>query len=81
MGIECDYSKVRLDLFFGFELLSGIYIAEPEKAVLDMLYLASLKKRFVNTSEWYMDGLNQKKIAKYAEKYSKTVLNMLAKLL
>jgi predicted transcriptional regulator of viral defense system len=81
LGIECDYSKLRLDLFFGFELLDGIYIAEPEKAVLDMLYLISLKKRLIDTSEWYMDELNRGKIAKYAEKYSKTVQIMLSKLL
>lgn len=81
MGTECDYSKLKLDLFFGFELLDGIYIAEPEKAVLDMLYLISLKKRLIDTSEWYMNGLNQKIITKYAEKYSKTVQVMLAKLL
>lgn len=80
-GIECDYSKLKLDLFFGFELLDGIYIAEPEKAILDMLYLISLNKRYVDTSEWYLDELNHKKITEYAKKYCKSVQIMLSKLL
>ncbi len=78
MGIECEYSKLKLDLFFGFELLGDIYIAEPEKAVLDTLYLISLKKRRIAFAEWYLDGLNRKKLNQYAEKYSKTVREILA---
>lgn len=77
MGIECEYCKLKSDLFFGFTLLDGIYIADPEKAVLDTLYLISLNKRKIDYSEWYIDGLNTKKLQQYAKKYNQAVKKMI----
>jgi predicted transcriptional regulator of viral defense system len=76
-GIGCEYCKLKEELFFGFNLLNGVYIAEPEKALLDELYLISLRKRSSNYTEWYLDSLNRTKLRKYISKYNKSVKNLL----
>jgi len=72
-NIECEYSKIKNDLFFGFDLIGETYIAKPEKAFLDQLYLISLGKRNRNTEEWYLDSLDKKTIAEFLKKYPKSV--------
>lgn len=80
MKIECEYCQLKKDYFFGFQLLDGVYLAEPEKALLDTLYLISLGKRKINYSEWYIDKLNKKKIGQYSKKYSLKVKEMVGEL-
>lgn len=36
------YVKIRSDLYKGFERVEGVFIAQPEKALLDSFYLASI---------------------------------------
>ena len=64
--VICEYSQLKPKLFFGFKLLNGVYVAEPEKAVLDTLYLVSLGKRETNYKEWYINDLNKDKVIKYS---------------
>jgi predicted transcriptional regulator of viral defense system len=75
-GTECVYSKLKPALFFGFDLIDGVYLASPEKAVLDELYLISLGKRQAEPSEWYTEELDQKKLAEYLEPFNTTVHKM-----
>ena len=72
-GTDCKYSKLKDSLFFGFNLIGNTYVAEPEKAFLDMLYLISLGKRSKNYSEWYLDTLDRSKIEEYTRSFSKSV--------
>jgi predicted transcriptional regulator of viral defense system len=44
------YSKISLDLYKGFERVEGVFIALPEKALLDSFYLASLGRYSLDTS-------------------------------
>ena len=44
------YSKISLDLYKGFERVEDVFIALPEKALLDSLYLASLGRYSLDTS-------------------------------
>lgn len=71
--IECDYSKLKPELFFGFNLEGGTYIAEPEKAFLDTLYLMSLGKKTKSYREWYTKELDKNKIKKYLPFFGKAV--------
>lgn len=73
MGIECEYCQIKKELFFGFQLLGNIYIADQEKAYLDLLYLIALGKRKVDISEWNIDKFNQKKIHQFGKKFSPKV--------
>jgi hypothetical protein len=36
-----QFHQLKGDLFFGYTLADGLYVAEPEKALLDQCYLAS----------------------------------------
>src|SRR5208283_4430749 len=38
-GTDVYYRKLKAGLFFGYTLAGGVFIAEPEKAFLDLLYL------------------------------------------
>jgi len=44
------YSKISLDLYKGFERVEDVFIALPEKALLDSLYLASLGRYSLDAS-------------------------------
>ena len=44
------YSKISLDLYKGYERIEGVFIALPEKALLDSFYLASLGRYSFDTS-------------------------------
>jgi len=80
-GIECEYIYLKPSLFFGFNLTKNIYLAEPEKALLDEIYLITLGKRKINRDEWNMEGLSKSKIYGYVKIYptivGKTVREML----
>jgi predicted transcriptional regulator of viral defense system len=79
-GMDCEFSQLKPDLFFGFDLANGTYLAQAEKALLDEVYLMSLGKRKVNTSEWDMDNLNKDKLKKYLAFYPVTVRNLVTNL-
>jgi predicted transcriptional regulator of viral defense system len=72
-GREVEYRKLKKELYFGYRLVGGIYIAEPEKAVLDELYLMSKGKVMSDTNEWSLVGLDKKKLLQYAKKFPLTV--------
>jgi predicted transcriptional regulator of viral defense system len=44
------YSKISLDLYKGFERVEDVFIALPEKALLDSFYLASLGRYSLDSS-------------------------------
>lgn len=75
-GVTCAYSRLKPKLFFGFNLLNGIYIAEPEKALLDTLYLISLGKKETSYKEWYVGDLDRNKVAKYSLAFGKKVTQL-----
>ncbi len=79
-GIECNYSQLKPELYFGFELVDGIYIASAEKALLDELYLICFGKRKVDVSEWTLDGLDIHNIQELAEPFGTSVKKLLKKM-
>lgn len=72
-GKEVEYRQLKDGLFFGYILVDGVYLAEPEKAILDQLYLMSKGKIASDTSEWSLIGLDRKKLLKYSEKFSQSI--------
>ena len=52
------YSKISADLYKGFERVEGFFIALPEKALLDSLYLASLGRYSLDTSALALSKVN-----------------------
>lgn len=72
-GREVEYRQLKDDYFFGYILERGIYIAEPEKAILDQLYMISRGRATSEISEWSLVSLDRFKFLKYAEKFPKKV--------
>lgn len=71
--IEIEYSQLKKDLFFGYILTDGIYIARPEKALLDQLYLVSRGRRRLSTEELDLSVINKKILLQYAKKFPVSV--------
>lgn len=75
-GVICEYRRLKYELFFGFNLLNGIYIAEPEKALLDTLYLIALGKKQTSYKEWHTSSLNKVKLINYSQAFGKKVAQL-----
>lgn len=68
-GVVIEYSHLPKNLFFGYILKDGKYIAEPEKAILDQLYMVSRGKRSINIEELDFKGIDRRKLEVYAKKF------------
>ena len=82
---QFHYQTIKSELFFGYKQVSlnrgGSYlIAEPEKAIVDLLYLypqfnTADAMRELRFDEWWMkDELNREKLTAYANQTSKKAL-------
>ncbi len=63
-GKTFRFSKIYEELYFAFEKREGFYIALPEKALLDSLYLTSLGRYSLDIPAVSKDGLNQETLIK-----------------
>ena len=70
---EIEYRQLKEDYFFGYILKNNFYLAEPEKAILDQLYLISKGKASSNINEWSLVNVNKKKLLNYAKKFPSIV--------
>lgn len=83
-GIEVEYKQVKKDLFFGYRKENKILIAEPEKALLDQIYLFSLGKASVNFEEWNFSQFKKQKLLNFSKPYptrTKTLVKKIKKYL
>lgn len=66
------YTKIKKDLFWGYEKRENFLIAFPEKALLDQLYLAAKGLKSLNLEEYNLENISFLKFKKYFAKYPKT---------
>lgn len=66
---EIEYTQLKTDLFWGYILKNNIYIAQPEKALLDELYLISKGKRKLDFKQLDLSSLDKDKLKEYSQKY------------
>ncbi|RMG40859.1 MAG: hypothetical protein D6732_02970 [Methanobacteriota archaeon] len=71
-----NYSKIKKDLYFGFQRSGQFFIAEPEKALLDALYLMSLKRYTLDLDAIDFDRLNWNKVKDMLTKFPTSVEKM-----
>ncbi len=81
MGREIEFRQLKKNLFWGYEMQHGIYVAKPEKAFLDLVYLASKGMASLNMDELDLRKLSMpvlrkisKSFPKYTQKYLETVV-------
>ena len=72
-----SYHHIKNELFFDFfELKYGIFIASPEKAILDFLYFRNPTENdqfFERLNQEILKNLNMKHLKKLSEKFPKKV--------
>jgi predicted transcriptional regulator of viral defense system len=73
MNREIEYKQIKKDYFFGYMLDNGVYVAEPEKAVLDQLYMISRGRASKDMSEWSLVNLKKTKFMQYSRKFPEPV--------
>ena len=68
-GTAVEYRQLRGDLFFGHRIEKGLDIAEPEKALLDALYLMKRGKLSLALEELDVSGLSRGKLGSYGSRF------------
>lgn len=63
------YVKIKPELYFGFTKKQGFFIAQPEKAFVDALYLQSLGRHSLDMSSIDFERLNRAKIVQFAKSF------------
>lgn len=75
-----EFRQLKKELFFGYSYRDGINIAEPEKALLDQLYLVSLGKGSLDLDELDLKKLSSKKFMGYAKSFPQRTRNLARRL-
>lgn len=75
-----EYRQVKKDLFFGYKLKNGVFIALPEKALCDQLYFISRGLATLNFKELGLSKIFLKKILFFAQKYPKATQLLIKKI-
>jgi len=68
-GVVFNYSRIKRDYYFGFSKKNNIFIASPEKAFIDSLYLNYLGKYNLDLSSLNLDKIDRKSCENILKKY------------
>lgn len=63
------YARIKKTFFWGYEPVQGFLIAQPEKALLDLLYLMSKGLAIVHTDELDTSKLDRARFELYTKKF------------
>jgi len=80
-GRDVIFHKIKKDLFFGYTLKDDIFIAEPEKALLDTLYLKTKGLATINAKELNLRGIAKQRFLAMSKRFSPKVQQEARKLL
>lgn len=67
------FRQIAKKLFFGYVLRDNIFIAQPEKALLDTLYIKSKGLTGINETELNLKSLSKKKLLSMSKKFPLSV--------
>ena len=79
-GTAVEYRQLRADLFFGHRIDKGLDIAEPEKALLDALYLMKRGRLSLALEELDLSGVSAEKLRSYGARFPGYVRSVLAEI-
>jgi predicted transcriptional regulator of viral defense system len=68
-----EFRQLKRDLFFGYMLEGGLYVAEPEKALLDQLYMATRGLSSLTLDALDLSSLDPERLRTYAARFPETV--------
>jgi predicted transcriptional regulator of viral defense system len=66
---EIEFRQISSELFFGYEMRNGIYIASPEKAFMDQIYFATRGKTTLDLDELDIKKLSIKTLKDISNKF------------
>jgi predicted transcriptional regulator of viral defense system len=82
-----EYHQIGKTLFWGFKKDGTVQIAQPEKALLDLIYIRYIKNKELKidgvaslVNDMSADELNLEKLQKYSQKYSEKTRKILSQL-
>ncbi len=79
-NITFRYMKLDRKLYFGFKRAEGFFMAGPEKAFLDALYLMSLARYRLDMSALDLQKFNRRKLKTMSHFFSKPTRELLKKI-
>ena len=79
-GILFNFYKLKPALYFGFVKQNDIFIAEPEKALVDAMYLYSFGKYKMDLSSLDIGKLSKNKLKRILKKFPQKTMDMVSKL-
>ena len=71
--VSFNFTKIKKDYYSGFVRESGFFIATPEKALIDAVYLSSMKRYRLDIGSLDMGKFNMERILKMISKYPERV--------
>ena len=84
-SVNITYRKISIDLYWGTEEKATRYnkyrIAEPEKALLDWIYLSRQEGLPTPLDELHLQFLDRGKLLKYGERFPRTVREIVKEIL
>jgi len=69
MGQQYSYTHLKPELFFGFVKHDGVLIANPEKALLDQIYLARKGWKKINLEEYDFSIIKKGRLKEYYARF------------
>ncbi len=75
-----EFRQLKSDLFFGYTLEGGLYVAEPEKAFLDQLYMVTRGLSNLALDELDLSSLAPERSQAYVARFPAAVQNLLSEL-
>jgi len=82
-----EYHQIKKSLFWGYKREGTVLTAEPEKALLDLIYIRCIRNREMNqdnlaslVNDMDLSELERKRLHRYAERFSSGTKNVLYKL-
>ncbi|MCK4716832.1 MAG: type IV toxin-antitoxin system AbiEi family antitoxin domain-containing protein [Candidatus Marinimicrobia bacterium] len=82
LDYDIEYSMINKSYFSGYvKLKNGLFIASPEKALVDMIYIASFGKTYFDFGDIVLTKIDLKKFNRILSRYPLSVKNKAAKLI
>jgi hypothetical protein len=79
-----EYHQVKRSLFWGYEKEGSVQIAEPEKALLDLIYIRYSMKRkkdesmiFSLIDDMYLGDIDRETLSDYSKRFNNNILDFL----
>lgn len=78
--LKFRYFRIQRKLYFGFEKINNIFIAKPEKALADSLYMMSLGRYSLDISSLSFKSINNDKLDSVLKRYPRKTVKLWEKI-